>query len=48
VFINCLPADHSEWRARPVFTEDGGESFFHLVYDPELGEFSGLSINGEA
>jgi hypothetical protein len=48
LFINCLTADQSAWRARPVFVEDGGESFFHLVYDPESGEFSGLSINGEA
>ena len=48
LYINGVPHDHSEWRVRPVFLDDGGESFFHLVYDPELGEFSGLSINGEA
>jgi hypothetical protein len=48
LYINCLPADHSAWQVRPVFVEDGGESFFHLVYDPESGEFSGLSVNGEA
>jgi hypothetical protein len=49
LYINCLLADHtSDWRARPVFVRDGGESFFRVVYDPELGEFSGLSVNGEA
>jgi hypothetical protein len=48
LYINCLPADRSGWRARLLFVEDGGESFFHLVYDPESREFSGLSINGEA
>jgi hypothetical protein len=49
MYINCLPADHhSDWRTRPLFVMDGGESFFHLLYDPELGEFSELSINGEA
>lgn len=49
LYINCIPADHrADWRARPVFVRDGGESFFHLMYDPESGEYSGLSVNGEA
>jgi hypothetical protein len=49
LYINCLPVDHpSDWRARPEFFDDGGEAFFHLLYDPESGEFCGLSINGES
>ncbi|MGH7671792.1 MAG: hypothetical protein ACREMC_02750 [Gemmatimonadales bacterium] len=49
LYINCLPATHSsDWRAQPMFVKDGGESFFHLLYDPESREFSALSINGEA
>jgi hypothetical protein len=31
-----------------VFVDDGGESFFYLLYDPESAEFTGLSVNGEA
>jgi hypothetical protein len=47
--INCFPAGRrSDWQTRLVIMVDGGESYFHLLYDPESGEVSRLSINGVA
>lgn len=49
VHINCfLPDNRTEWRSQPVDVDDGGETFFHVLYDPASREFCGLSVNGEA
>lgn len=49
LYINCFPANSfSDWRTKEVYVDDGGEAFFQLLYDPESGEFSGLSVNGVA
>ncbi len=49
LYFNCFTARHPfKWRTRLLFAFGGGESYFHLLYDPEAEEFSELPINGEA
>ena len=48
LYINCFPVGYPDWRTHLVDVEDGGESFFHLIYDPELDKFSDLTISGQA
>ena len=43
----CTPGS-DDWAAEPVFVMDGGDCFFHAIYDPTTGTFVSLSINGEA
>jgi hypothetical protein len=44
----CNSAKITDWKARPVAVEDGGDCFFQIKYDIEAGTFSDLYINGEA
>lgn len=36
------------WRREVIRVNDGGMSFWRIVYDPETGEFSNFEANGEA
>ncbi len=49
IYANFFCSDDiADWREQPVLVLDGGDCFFHLVYDLDTGAFSELSINGEA
>lgn len=37
-----------DWHGNPVFVDDGGNSFFHVTYDPKDQRFHAFSFNGEA
>jgi hypothetical protein len=36
-----------DWHTEVVFVMDGGDCFFQVTYDPQSGDFSNLSVNGE-
>ena len=35
-----------DWRCRPVSVDDGGDTFFQVEYDVDLGVFRNLQVNG--
>lgn len=40
--------DETDWKEKPVFVFDGGDSYFQLEYDVETGRCLNFSVNGEA
>jgi hypothetical protein len=51
IYLNCFTFDartDADWGVRPVQVEDGGDAYFQVFYDIDLGEFQDLYINGEA
>ena len=49
LFMNFFPRGTCvQWTMYPVEVEDGGESYFQLIYQPEDGEFVYFAVNGEA
>ena len=37
-----------DWRTEGVFVMDGGDDYFHAVYDVDSGECVAFYVNGEA
>ena len=53
IYVNGFAAPPSaeganDWRRRPVFVNDGGTGFFHVIYDPRTRRFQDFGFNGEA
>lgn len=48
VVIAFYTREVGDWRRQIVFTMDGGDCFFHVVYEPASGQFRGFSVNGDA
>jgi len=52
VFVNALcridPQVSSAWRKHLIMVNDGGECFWHAMYDPSTQKFSDLTVNGVA
>jgi hypothetical protein len=49
IYVNALCSTFDErWRTEPMMVMDGGDCFFSVTYDPATGQFSDLSINGDA
>jgi hypothetical protein len=56
VYINAFhdhpiylhPKDRDRWRSEPELVCDGGFDFWGVLYDPDTGQFSQLSFNGDA
>lgn len=50
IYVNalCNHGDGLDWETDIVFVADGGDCFFQVIYNADTGEFSDLSINGEA
>ena len=44
----CDTFDESSWKTGPIMVMDGGDCYFHVVYNPARQTFSDLQINGEA
>lgn len=37
----------SEWRTEPLIVKGGGNSFWHLTFDPEKHDYSGFAVNAD-
>jgi len=49
LFMNFFPrGDCEKWTTEPVEVDDGGHSYFRLIYRPDQGDFSRYDVNGEA
>ncbi|HYF61509.1 MAG TPA: hypothetical protein VD886_01765 [Herpetosiphonaceae bacterium] len=49
IYVNAMCSmDDDSWQTEPVMVMDGGDCFFNVTYDPLRGQFSDLSINGDA
>jgi hypothetical protein len=49
IYLNAMcSVDDDRWQTRPMIVMDGGDCFFNVTYDPASGQFSDLSINGNA
>jgi hypothetical protein len=49
IMINAFcESGGSEWESQPVIVMDGGDCFFHVIYDPTTGTFIDLMVNGDA
>ncbi len=49
IFVNFFCNAHGlDWSREFVFVTDGGSCYFEVKYNLETGEFSDLSIHGEA
>jgi hypothetical protein len=50
IYVNafCHQDYASYWREQLVAVLDGGACFWQALYDPSIGRFSALTVNGEA
>lgn len=50
VYINAFCKERKQLNLHKDFVVvlDGGSCYFHIKYNPEIGEFYNLSVNGEA
>jgi hypothetical protein len=50
IFVNafCYPPRGVDWRSRLYVVIDGGDCYWQAYYDPAIGKFSNLMINGRA
>ncbi|MGH7280832.1 MAG: hypothetical protein ACRELY_04860 [Polyangiaceae bacterium] len=52
--MNRIDSEHPEltgratWQHHVLLVNDGGDCYFHLDFDPETGEYEGLTVNGDA
>lgn len=45
---NYITTSSADWKKKPIYIMDGGDSFFNVLYDLKSGIFSELWINGES
>lgn len=48
LFANFFCINDPNWTTDLVVVLDGGECFWHVMYDPATGEYLNLQVNGEA
>lgn len=50
IYLNalCSVDQDANWRKRLIVVVDGGNCFWHAIYDPSTRIFSDLTINGRA
>jgi len=52
IYFNFFHREQDEargnWRQEPVFVLDGGDDYFHAVYDVDSGRCVSFYVNGEA